>query len=120
MILGIRQKKIFERDKFSINCIKSGYCSSHASHFSSTVQFWRGFFFFFFLSFEQYLQSQRHCSYRSFFFGLGFFFFFFFFLLYILLYFPNKFHNIFIITKVLISFINQNKIIKYEIVTNHN
>ena len=85
----------------AINYIKSGYaatvfrhCSFNVFHYSSTVIFWWATFFF----------NVLNSSY-------SFFFFFqpsvctFFFLLYILLYWHNKFHNIFAIIEVSISWI---------------
>ena len=96
----------------SINYIKSSYaatvfchCSYNVFHCSSMVQFWWATLSFFLVLNSSY-STRRHCSYSSynfFFFGLPFLLLFYF-ILYILLYWHNKFNNIFTIIEVSISY----------------
>ena len=86
------------------------HCLYIVFHCSSTIPFWLAtltFFFFFFLVLKNSYSTKRHYSYSSYILFIYFFSVFrlyFFFLLYILLYWYNKFHNIFTIIKVLISY----------------
>ena len=97
----------------SINFIKSSYaaivfchCSYNVFHCSSTVQFWWATlsFFFFFLVLNSSYNTRWHCSNSSYSFYFWSFVCTFFFLLYIMLYWHNKFHNIFTIIEVSISY----------------
>ena len=85
------------------------HCLYIVFHCSSTIPFWLATltFFFFFLVLKNSYSTKRHYSYSSYILFIYFFSVFrlyFFFLLYILLYWYNKFHNIFTIIKVLISY----------------
>ena len=101
---------------FSINYIKSsyattvfGHCSHNVLHYLSTVQFWWATLFYLFLFCFEQLQF--------FLFGSSVCFFFFF---YIYCYTDITNFTIFLQLLRCQFFISQNKIIKYETMTNHN
>ena len=111
--------------KIYINYIKSDYAATvftHSYHFfqcSFTMKIWWGTFsllFFFKVSNSSY-STKRHCSYSSYsFFVFRFYFFFY----YIYCYTDTTNFTIFSQLLTCQYLISQNKIIKYEIVTNHN
>ena len=109
----------------SINYVKSGYaatvfchCLYNVFHCSSTVQFWwvnLSFFFFFFFKF--WIVATAVTGFFFFFFPSSFCTFFFF---YIYCYYDTTNFTIFSQLLRCQFLISQNKIIKYETLTNHN
>ena len=113
----------------SINYIKSGYAATVFCHYSynifhcsSIVQFWwAALSFFFFLVLNSSYSARQHCSYSSY----SFYFIFLssvctFFFFYIYCYTNTTNFTIFSQLLRCQFLISQNKIIKYETVTNHN
>ena len=105
------QKQRKEYAKISINYIKSGYAATVFCHCSSTVQFWWDTLFFFNSSYS----IKQHCIYNSTVFFFWVFRLYFFCFIYIVI--LTQWISQLLMCQFLIS---QNKIIKYETVTNHN